>query len=345
MKFIYLEHMIDVEHELSSVDRLAEDVLPRLRGHGLEATWTPTEALGDHARSGTVDILTGQVRRRLPAVASLTANSADLALLPHDGSTVLITRTVDNAIAASLAARGWGGFLDLAGRASLRAPGLVVELSGTAAPRATTSPPSPRAPFTRAGLPVTLALLDAHGQHRIPTQRELADAAGVSIGTVNRVLRGLRDRTPALLGSDGRLLHPELLEDEWVMAYAALQPRAWPEEHFTSTSWGTPRDVLDAQLPPGVALGSELAAAAGGASIRPTTALIHVPGAQRGEVLRAGRLRSDANGSIRLRPAPWVARNGPEDAPLPRALLRADLLLEDDPRTDAIARELRGERA
>ena len=59
-------------------------------------------------------------------MASATVSSAGLALLPHDEQTILLTRHVTPARAHALAERGWGEYVDSAGNASLRSPGLLV---------------------------------------------------------------------------------------------------------------------------------------------------------------------------------------------------------------------------
>src|SRR5699024_12416547 len=92
--------------------------------------------------------------------------------------------------------------------------------------------PATTAPFPRAGPPATFGLLAAHGLHgTIPTQRATAESSGVSLGTVNRVFRALRERTPPFLeGRHNDLTRPDVLEREWISAYSAQQPAAWPEE-------------------------------------------------------------------------------------------------------------------
>src|SRR5699024_9373788 len=51
----------------------------------------------------------------LPAVASPTAGPAELALLPHDERTGLLTRHLSAGRGEALAARGWGGYPDASG--------------------------------------------------------------------------------------------------------------------------------------------------------------------------------------------------------------------------------------
>src|SRR5699024_12425593 len=51
----------------------------------------------------------------LPAVASPTVGPAELALLPHDERTVLLTLLLGAGRGEALAARGWGGYPDASG--------------------------------------------------------------------------------------------------------------------------------------------------------------------------------------------------------------------------------------
>ncbi|MDN6399502.1 MAG: type IV toxin-antitoxin system AbiEi family antitoxin, partial [Brachybacterium sp.] len=152
-----------------------------------------------------------------------------------------------------------------------------------------------------------------------------------------------RERTPPMLDTRNHVLRPAALEDEWVVAYSTAQPGAWPEERFTSDVWQDPSDLLQAALPPGALLGSEVAAARLGAPIRPAEALVRLPPEARREFIRQGRLRRAPDGLIRARPAFWKMPPEGTDGLAPRPLLRADLLLEDDPRIDEIRAQLFGD--
>src|SRR5699024_5859380 len=190
----------------------------------------------------------------------------------------------------------------------------------------------------------SLAAHDLHGT--IPIQSATAESSGVSLGTVNRVFRALRERTPPFLeGRRNDLTRPDVLEREWISVYSAQQPAAWPEQRFTSDVWTIPDGIVNVPLPEGALFSSEVAAVRRGASIRPASVLIHVDrdDRTRKELIRHGRLRRDENGMIRLRPALWRIPPVPtEGQTVPRLLIRADLLLEDDPRTDEISAEFRG---
>lgn len=317
------------------------DVVDHLSDLGLRVDWQDTDSPRDGFRAGMLTLTDRNAPHVFSAVATATLSTAGIALLPHDEATILLTRHVSPARAEALSRRGWGGFADAAGNASLRGAGLFVEISGRR--RGPTGRTPTAAPFTRAGLPVTFALLVAHelGEGRL-AQRELAATSGASVGTVNRVLRALRERTPPMLDDRAHLLRPDALQDEWITAYTAVQADAWPEERFTSTTWAAPSDVLRTELPPGTLLGSELAAVQLGASLRPSEALLHVPLEERRDVIRLGRLRRDEDGPIRLRPAFWTTPPAGAQGIAPRPLLAADLLLEDDPRLDEIRADLDG---
>jgi hypothetical protein len=334
--------MPSIERMRDAVTAVIDDVRDHLRGLGLRAEWQDAPDPADGYRSGTLSLDDGTSARSFQAVATAKLSTASIALLPHDSTTVLLTQHVSPTQADTLSRRGWGGYADASGNASLRAQGLFLEITGRrsrSSARTSTS-----APFTRAGLPVTFAVLTTHVDGDRPlSQRDLAAASGASIGTVNRVVRALRERTPPMLDARNELLRPEALRDEWIAAYTALQAEVWPEERFDSEIWSAPSDLLQAELPPGTLLGSELAAVRLGASLRPAGALLHVPTEERGDVIRRGRLRRAENGPIRLRPAFWTSPPADAQGIAPLPLLAADLLLEDDPRLDEIRDDLCGD--
>lgn len=146
-----------------------------------------------------------------------------------------------------------------------------------------------------------------------------------------------------MLDKNNRALRPAALEDEWVAAYSTMQPSTWPEERFASDIWNRPSDLLKVELPHGALLGSELAAVRLGAPVRPSQALVHLPPDARPDLIRQGRLRRAPDGPVRLHPTFWKIPPTGTDRVAPRPLLRADLLLEDDPRLDEIRAQLFGD--
>ncbi|ASK66171.1 hypothetical protein CFK39_10510 [Brachybacterium avium] len=330
-----------IEHPGGGAQAVITSALEHLTAAGIRVEWRHETTLEGTISTGALLLDTGTTQYEFRAVASATVSSAGLTFLPHDEQTILLTRHITPARAQALAERGWGGYVDSTGNASLRSPGLLIEIAGNRDAGTTRTPAA--APFTRAGLPVTFALLIAHQQGRRVVQRDLAASSGASIGTVNRVVRALRERTPSMLDTSNLVLRPAALEDEWVVAYSAVQPTAWPETRFTSDVWHDPSDLLKADLPQGALLGSELAAAQLGAPIRPSEALVHLPPEARPEFIRQGRLRRSIEGPVRIRPTLWTSPPPGSDGLAPRPLLRADLLLEDDPRVDEIRAQLFGD--
>lgn len=345
--FKYPEHMDMTEHRAQGAPAFIERAVSHLAALGMRVGWSGHADEYGQAVSGTLTIHNGGRPHKFSAIASPSNTKADVAMFPHDQDTVLISEKVTQARAQQLKDRGWGGYVDSSGNASLRGDGLVIEITGRrngdSAQQAATT-----APFTPAGLPVTFSLLAANEHFgSTPTQRALADSSGASLGTVNRVIQALRERTPPVLeGKHNELLRRSTLEHEWISAYSAMQPTVWPEERFTSDIWKKPSDLLDVSLPSAAVFGSEIAVARLGAPIRPASVLIHLGGnaSDRRELIRQGRLRKDERGMIRIRPAIWSHPPVPSlDQTAPRLLVRADLLLEDDPRIDEIRTQFFGD--
>ena len=336
-----------VEHTSRDTPAFIERAVSHLAALGMRVGWSGHADEYGQAISGTLTVHNGGRPHKFSAIASPSNTKADAAMYPHDRDTVMISERITQARAQQLKDRGWGGYVDASGNASLRGDGLVIEITGhsnsDSAQQSTAT-----APFTRAGLPVTFSLLAANEHFGItPSQRALADSSGASLGTVNRVIRALRERTPSFLdGKHNELLRRSTLEHEWISAYSAMQPTVWPEERFSSDIWKKPSDLLDVSLSPDALFGSETAAARLGAPIRPASVLIHLGGdaSERRELIRQGKLRKDGNGMIRIRPAIWSHPPVPSlDQTAPRLLVRADLLLEDDPRIDEIRTQFFGD--
>ncbi len=255
---------------------------------------------------------------------------------PPPNNTILITEHVTDGVAKALERMGWAGYVDAAGNASLAAPGLAVRVTGRS-PRGE-KPTHTAVPFSRTGLPVTFGILVAHLTGVVWTQRELAQLTKSSLGSVNRVIGGLRGR---YLDDDGRVMRTRPLVDAWTAAYVETQPTMWPSKHYASDLWTDVRHLTSEDLPTGCLFSSELAAHHEGLPIRPATALVYCPTDRRTELIKAGRLRQDPRGSIAVRPTFWSPAMLPDVTEAPRFLIRADLLLEDDPRLEDLARELR----
>lgn len=331
-----VEQASDVPSGPTGEKRLLDLIVETLNQQGIDAEWLPDPPSADVGADGHLRVRWDGAEHLFIAEVRATARPAMIELAgapPQDA--ILLTEHVTPKLATSLDRAGWSGYADASGNVSLQAPGLLVRVEGR--PPRRVVHPSTTLPFTRTGLPVTFALLVADARSAVWTQRDLARLTDTSLGTVNRVLTALR--TSGHLDEQRRLRRPDDLAYQWTAAYTAAQPEAWPDETYSSSRWNAAVDVLDAELPDGALLGSELAAFRHGASIRPMTALVHCPQEGRADLIRSGRLRRDPKGTIAVRPAFWTPELVQGARTAPPFLVRADLLLADDPRLTEIARD------
>lgn len=309
---------------------LVDAAVTHLRRRGLTVTWQAA-ARPDSAVDGQLEVTWDGGRHVFPAVAKVRITPAVVPLLRRSGGKLVITDHVSPKLADALSDVGLN-YADASGNASLVAPGLLVRTEG----RRPTSRPSPSAglPFSTTGLPVTFALLVLSAEDARPTQRELSELSGVSLGSTNRVVQALRRL--GYVSEDGTPMKRKKLVDRWTEAYLVLGEEMSPVQRFTSDRWASPQDVLPS-LPDGVFVGSELAAHVDGLSIRPETALIYAWTKGRQDLLRAGRLRPAEDGWVRVREPFWQPGLLGRGHRLPDFLIRADLLAEGDPRPTWLA--------
>ncbi len=232
-------------------------------------------------------------------------------------------------------------FVDLAGNAYLRGPGLYVFVTGQR-PAAKARRYRTTQAFTPAGLRVVFALLQRPRLLAV-TYREVAKATDVALGTVAAVLEGLVGRghlTPEGT-AERRLLAPQRLAEEWVLLYPVrLRPRL-VVGRFTAPDpgwWQT------ARIHPGRAVwGGEVAADKLTGRLKPARQTLYVRGAP-DEIVLANRLRPDDKGEVEILEAFWTLDEGPEAGPedvAPALVVYADLMATGDPRNVEVARVVR----
>ncbi|WP_019623941.1 type IV toxin-antitoxin system AbiEi family antitoxin [Thioalkalivibrio thiocyanoxidans] len=233
------------------------------------------------------------------------------------------------------------GFLDLAGNAYINAPPVYVFIKGKkpAATEYAHREPAAHAAFQGTGLRIVFALLCAP-HLASATYREIADAAGVSLGSASRALHALRDQGFLLdTGRRTRRLHNHpALAERWTLAY--------PDQLRRKTFLGryraaNPKWWQDASLEPYLAAwGGEVAAARLTDYLVPERISVHTRMSP-APLLAAFGLRKDPAGDIELHKSFWPPECN-TDAPdlAPRLLVYAELLASGHERNIETARML-----
>lgn len=309
---------------------LVETAIGHLRSRALMVTWRA--AADPHsAVDGQVDVAWDGGRHLFPVVVKGRVSPSAVPLLRKSGAELVVTDYVSPGLSAHLSDAGLS-YADAAGNASLTASGLLVRTEGQRP--VSRSLPSTGLPFSTTGLPVTFVLLVLSVEDGKPTQRELSELSGISLGSTNRVVQALRRLR--YVSEDGALLKRKQLVDRWTEAYLVLGDELAPARSYSSSRWVSPQDVLPS-LPAGAYLGSELAAHVQGQSIRPETALIYAWPEARQELVRSGRLKPAEDGWVRIRKPFWRRELLGTSRELPDFLVRADLLAEEDHRLTSLA--------
>lgn len=223
-------------------------------------------------------------------------------------------------------------WVDLAGNSSIRVPGLRVAVQGQPAVPAP-SRYAVSAAFRSAGVQVVLALL-VMADDRVPTLRDLADAAGVSLGAAQAGVADLRQQ--GYVDDDRRLVRRGELLDRWVAAYGMQDSGRWNTGSYEGElGWWSDASAFSAA---GACLGGEAGAEAMGLPLRSLTGIIYAEDLPT-RVIRAGRLRRVDGGNVQLRHKFWRLPHESWVAPAP--LIYAELLASGDGRQAEMAEEMR----
>lgn len=251
------------------------------------------------------------------------------------GFPILVTATYVSARLAPRLRELDLNFVDTAGNASIRVPGLVVEVSGR--PREATSQPRETAPTgRRSGIRVLLTLLAEPERAGEMTVREVARSAGVSVGSAQSVLTDLRENQHL---EDHGLYRTGLLFERWLAGYLADRRLQAPRKRLGHRpGWHEAPDVQTALHAIDAVLGGEDAAEVVGLPLRGTSGIIYTPEPV-GPVLRAAKMLPDAHGTLEVRDLWWQPTQDAQTVPTP--LLYADLVASNDPRQAEAATELR----
>ncbi len=238
---------------------------------------------------------------------------------------LILTRHVTPQIGSILREHGLQ-FADTAGNAYLAGEGLHVWITGNTAPR---RPGELKAPFTVSGLKLIFVLLkqpNAIGA----TQRDLASRAGIALGSVGRILKGLFEREYLIrIGSDE--LRLAKLEDLLVLWDTGYMETLRPRLHVGDFSPGPQRDIERWFAKHGAILtdkavhvGGEIGTALLTRAIRATRLTLHAQDRDIEALQKDIQLYADPQGSVSILRQFGAVGNGKETN---SGLLLADPLL------------------
>jgi hypothetical protein len=270
-------------------------------------------------------------------------------LEPYGKQGILIAPYLTTELANHCRQRLELNFIDTAGNAYVRAPGLFVFVRGERAPaHRTTAALGGRGTGTTTALRVVFALLCKPELVNAP-YRDIVAVADVALGTVGWVFFDLHQRgyiAGDLRKRNRRMLERTRLLDEWVTNFPIkLRPKLNPRRfQAPDPAWWQ-----QARLEAGARWGGEVAAARLTTDLKPAVYTIYLDPQNRGEALamlvKRHRLRAaDLHGNVEVLDAFWKFH--PQGTPpdlVPPLLVYADLMATLDPRSLEVAKRIRTE--
>ncbi|WP_052321410.1 type IV toxin-antitoxin system AbiEi family antitoxin [Ralstonia sp. A12] len=229
-------------------------------------------------------------------------------------------------------------FIDTAGNAYLKADGLYVFVSGRK-PLDVPAQTSTRSAGNATTWRMVFALLCEPALIQAP-YREMAEAAGIALGSVGAVLRDLTTRGLLVESARGRrLAAPTRMLDEWVTGYPTiLRPKLHPRRfQANDPNWWQDASLADL-TPLSAQWGSEVAAARMTDYLKPATQTLYIDPPAMRDTLRhlvtKYRLQPSADGPIELLETFWRPPTGHTDREslVPPILVYADLIATMDSR-------------
>ena len=244
-------------------------------------------------------------------------------------------------------------FIDVAGNAFINQPPVYVYVTGRRQPARDSMPRQDGAKraFEAVGLKVVYALL-CHPPLANRPYREIAEKAGVALGTVGSVLNGLK--AGGLVHDKGRgqgrrLTHYQKLLDRWVDVYPEkLRPKQWVGGFVGDDPYWW--EAVDIQAYDGYWSG-EIAASRYTGDLKPQVVTVYLPERERTRFLGDARLRKMSAGTDERSASVLVYRpfwpdlldelGGPPRRGLVHPVLAyADLVATGDPRNLEAARSI-----
>jgi len=239
-------------------------------------------------------------------------------------------------------------FLDTAGNAYLRLPGLHLYITGEKPEGGVTQTMRTKGGGTATNLRVIFTLLCQPKLLTAP-YRELVEVAGVALGAVGWVFYDLKKRghvTDTTKRRARRFLEPVRLFEEWVTNYPIkLRPKLNPRRFTAETpDWWKTTNLHNL----GAYWGGEVAANRLTKYLKPANCTLYIKPEKTKDALRelvaTHRLRADPNGNIEILDAFWNLPDDPAHPDVvPPILAYADLVATLDPRNLEAAKMIRKE--
>ncbi|WP_296228635.1 type IV toxin-antitoxin system AbiEi family antitoxin [Ralstonia sp. UBA689] len=324
--------------ETTGITSRVETTEPRTDGRARRA-----DAIVDLTAGGRKHRYLVECKRTVDRAATLALVHAQLA--EQAGAGLLVTQHLSPQLAEHSRQLGLQ-FIDTAGNAYLCADGLYVFVNGRK-PSGLQPRTVQRSAGNATALRMTFALLSAPALLQA-SYRDIAQAAGIALGSVGAVFADLAARGLLIESPKGRRwAAPERVLDEWVASYPTVLRPKLHARRFRARDpawWEHARlDGLHASW------GGEVAAARMTGYLKPATQTLYVePDAMRDtlrELASTHQLQAQANGPIELLERFWQL---PPDTPAesaiaPPILVYADLIASMNPRNLEAASLIRKE--
>src|SRR3990170_3533510 len=244
-----------------------------------------------------------EIRYYAEVKANVTKADKLLAMMrkgEFDHPLLLVTKYINTQLADELKQNGTE-FIDAAGNAFINQPPLYIFVKGNK-PDIVKVPPVKRA-FRPAGLKVIYAFLCNPGLEN-KTYREVAAEAGVALGTVDWIMKELKELRFLLdMGKRGqRLIQKPNLLQRWVAAYPEqLRPKLTLGRFRGEFGWWQQKrlDHLEAQW------GGEVAAAKLTQYLQPQIITIYATPQELDQLLIKNRLKRDPTGDVEILKRFW----------------------------------------
>lgn len=251
-------------------------------------------------------LIDGKEVRYYAEIKTTITNAQKLFLLVHKEKLnyplLLITKYVNPRMADQIRQAGIE-FIDTVGNAFINQPPLYIYVKGNRPPEPMRKAPGKRT-FKPAGLRMIYVLLCNPG-FETKTYREIAAATNVALGTVDWIMKELKELGFLLdMGKQGcKLVRKENLLQRWVTAYPEqLRPKQILGRYRGEYDWWWQQTRLDTC---GAQWGGEVAAARLTQYLKPEIITIYTNTQQLNQLLLENRLRKDPVGDVEVLERFW----------------------------------------